>query len=241
MIRCLVVDDEAGAVDILTRYIEKTPGLKLVKSFRSALEALSFLRGHEVDLVFLDIDMPELDGLRLGEMIDRRKTRIVYCTAYAEYAVQSYELNALDYLLKPISFERFLKAVAKVPASSPSAVRPAVREKDRPGPGTPSQFFVKSGAKVHRLNVRDLLYIEKDGHYVVFHTAAGEFLSRMSMSELLAALPEAEFVRVHKSFVVALSKIDTIERHTVNIRGKEIPIGENFKADFLSRVRPAGD
>jgi two-component system LytT family response regulator len=238
MIRCLVVDDEAGAVEILTRYIEKTPGLKLVKSFRGALDALSFLRGHEVDLVFLDIDMPELNGLRLGEMIDRSKTRLVFCTAYAEYAVQSYEMEALDYLLKPISFERFLKAVAKVPAS---AARTAAAETDHPVPAAPSQLFIKSGAKVHRLNVRDLLYMEKDGHYVIFHTAAGEFLSRMNMPELLASLPEAEFARVHKSFVVALAKIDTIEKHTVVIRGKEIPIGEGYRADFLRRLRPAGD
>jgi two-component system LytT family response regulator len=238
MIRCLVIDDEAGAVEILTRYVEKTPGLKLVKSFRSALEALSFLRGHEVDLIFLDIDMPELNGLRLGEMIDRRKTQLVYCTAYAEYAVQSYELEALDYLLKPIAFERFLKAVAKVP---PAGGRTSGADKERPAPAAPSRIFVKSGAKVYRLNIRDLLYMEKDGHYVVFHTAAGECLSRMNMPDLLAALPEGEFARVHKSFVVALGKIDTIEKHTVIVRGKEIPIGDGFRAEFLRRIRTAGD
>ena len=238
MIRCLVVDDEAGAVEILCRYIEKTPGLKLVKSFRNALEALAYLRTHEIDLAFLDIDMPELNGLRLGEMIDRRKTRLVYCTAYAEYAVESYELEALDYLLKPIAFERFLKAVAKAqetPADT-AAVRPGR------GDAAPSSYlFIKSGSKIHRLRVMDLLYMEKDGHYVVFHTASSQLLSRMNMPELLAALPEGKFARVHKSFVVALGQIDTIEKHTVIVRGKEIPIGESYRAEFLRRIRTAGD
>ncbi len=238
MIRCLVVDDEAGAVEILCRYIEKTPGLKLAKSFRNALDALAYLRTHEIDLAFLDIDMPELNGLRLGEMIDRRKTHLVYCTAYAEYAVESYELEALDYLLKPIAFERFLKAVAKAQeeARSPAAGHPAR------GDAAPSSYlFIKSGPKIHRLRISDLLYMEKDGHYVAFHTATKQLLSRMNMSELLAVLPEGKFARVHKSFVVALGQIDTIEKHTVIVRGKEIPIGESFRAEFLRRIRTAGD
>ena len=238
MIRCLVVDDEAGAVEILCRYIEKTPGLKLAKSFRNALDALAYLRTHEIDLAFLDIDMPELNGLRLGEMIDRRKTRLIYCTAYAEFAVESYELEALDYLLKPIAFERFLKAVAK---AQEVPREPAAGDLGRSDAAASSHLFIKSGAKIHRLRIRDLLYMEKDGHYVVFHTASSEWLSRMNMPELLAALPEGKFARVHKSFVVALGQIDTIEKHTVTVRGKEIPIGESYRAEFLRRIRSAGD
>jgi two-component system LytT family response regulator len=238
MIRCVVVDDEAGAVEVLGRYIEKTPGLKLLKSFRGALEALAYLKTHEADLVFLDIDMPDLNGLRLGEMIDRRKTRVVFCTAYAEFAAASYELEALDYLLKPISFERFLKAVARMPASPPArdAAGPG-----RPEPSPPACLFIKSGAKIHRLNIRDILYLEKDGHYIVFHTAAGQWLSRMNMAELLAVLPPGEFARVHKSFVVPLARIDTVEKHTIIIRGKEIPIGDGYRAEFLRQIRTAGD
>lgn len=237
MIRCLVVDDEAGGVEVLSRHIEKTPGLKLVKSFRNALDALDYLRRHEVDLAFLDIDMPELNGLRLGELIDRRKTRLVFCTAYAQFAAESYELQALDYLLKPIAFERFLKAVAKAreALSGPAAGSPAKGEQ-RSSP----HLFVKSGAKIHRVRTSDILYLEKDGHYVVFHTVSGELLSRMNIPELLAALPEGKFARVHKSFVVALGRIDSIEKHTVVVRGKEIPVGESYRADFLRLIRTAG-
>lgn len=238
MNRCIVVDDEAGAVEILGRYIEKTPGLKLLKSFRNALEALAYLKTHEADLVFLDIDMPELNGLRLGEMIDRAKTRVVFCTAYAEFAVASYALEALDYLLKPISFERFLKAVARMPESPAER---AAAGSERPEPAPPACLFIKSGAKIHRLNFRDILYMEKDGHYIVFHTAAGQWLSRMNMAELLAGLPPGEFARVHKSFVVPLAKVDTIEKHTIIIRGKEIPIGDGYRAEFLRSIKITGD
>lgn len=241
MIRCIVVDDEAGAIEVLARYIGKTPGFKLVKTFRSALEALSFLKTHEADLVFLDIDMPELNGLRLGELVDRGKTRIIFCTAYAQFAVESYALDALDYLLKPVSFERFLKAVSKMHAPAAGRAPGGTAEPSRPSAPSPPCLFVKSGPKILRLNIHDLLYMEKDGHYIIFHTASGATLSRMNMAELLAALPPGKFARVHKSFVVHLSKIDAIEKHTVVIRGKEIPISDGYREEFLSRIRTAGD
>jgi two-component system, LytTR family, response regulator len=236
MIRCIVVDDEAGAIDVLTRYIGKTPGLKLLKSFRGAVEALSFLKTHEADLVFLDIDMPELSGLQLGEMIDRGKTRIIFCTAYAEFAVQSYDLEALDYLLKPVSFERFLKAISRMLSPGPGTV-----ERSRPVVPSLPCLFVKSGPKILRLNLSDILYMEKDGHYIVFHTTTGQALSRMNMAELLAALPPGKFARVHKSYVVHLSKIDAIEKHTVIIRSKEIPIGDGYREEFLRHIQTTGD
>jgi len=241
MIRCIIVDDEAGAIEVLTRYVGKTPGLKLLKSFRAAVEALSFLKTHETDLVFLDIDMPELNGLRLGEMIDRGKTRIIFCTAYAEFAAQSYDLEALDYLLKPISFERFLQAVSKLLSSAAGAATGGTAERSRPESPSLPCLFVKSGPKILRLNFSDILYMEKDGHYIVFHTTTGQALSRMNMAELLAALPPGKFARVHKSFVVHLSKIDAIEKHTVIIRGKEIPIGDGYREEFLRHIQTAGD
>jgi two-component system LytT family response regulator len=241
MIRCLVVDDEAGAIEVLARYIGKTPGLKLHKSFRSALEALSYLKTHEADLVFLDIDMPELNGLRLGELVDRGKTRIIFCTAYAQFAVESYALDALDYLLKPVSFERFLKAVSKMLSPAAGTAPSGATEGSRPAAPSPPCLFVKSGPKILRLNLSDILYMEKDGHYIVFHTTTGQALSRMNMAELLAALPPGKFARVHKSFVVHVSKIDTIEKHTVIIRGKEIPISDGYREEFLRGIQTTGD
>lgn len=198
---------------------------------------MEYLKAHDVDLAFLDIDMPDLSGLRLTDMIDRQKTHIIYCTAYSEYAVESYRQGASDYLLKPIAFERFILAVSKAQRSafSPAAENEGARQ------AAPAHLFIKSGPRIQRINLQDLLYMEKDGHYIVFHTVSGERLSRMNMQELLDRLPEDKFARVHKSFVVPLNKIDIVEKHTVIIRGKEIPIGESFRADFLRRLRTAGD
>ena len=142
MLRCMVVDDEAGAVEILSRYIQKAPGMKLVKTFRDSVSALEYLKAHEVDLAFLDIDMPDLSGLRLADMIDRQKTRIIYCTAYSEYAVESYRQGASDYLLKPIAFERFLLAVSKAQRSA----SPPAAEKGGAGQAAPAYLFCQKRA-----------------------------------------------------------------------------------------------
>jgi DNA-binding LytR/AlgR family response regulator len=237
MLRCVVVDDEAGAVEVLRGYIERTPGLETAAAFRSAVDAQAWLANHGADIAFLDIGMPELNGLELAGLIDRRRTLVVFCTAYSEYAAESYERDAVDYLLKPVSFERFLKAVAKVLGRRDGAEAPRPER----GGAAPRELFVKSGAKIHRLDPRSILWIEKDGHYVVFHTAAGELLSRMNMEELLESLPAPGFVRVHKSYVVALDKIDTIDRDFVTVGERDIPIGESFRGALLRRVRSAGD
>lgn len=237
MLRCVIVDDEAGAVEVLRRYVERTPGLELAASFRSSVEAQAWLARRGADLAFLDVDMPELGGLELAGLIDRRRTFVVFCTAYAEFAAESYERDAVDYLLKPVSFERFLKAVAK--ALGRAEGFPAPRPERRGFP--PRELFVKSGAKIHRLDPRSILWIEKDGHDAVFRTASAELVSRMSMEELLESLSSRDFVRVHKSFVVAVDKIDTIDRDFVVVAGRDIPIGESFRSALLRRVRSAGD
>jgi DNA-binding LytR/AlgR family response regulator len=239
MLKCIVVDDESGAVEILARYIKQTPDLDLLKTFRDPVEALSFLMKNEVDLAFLDIDMPGLDGLQLSELLGAKKTLVIFCTAYSEYAVKSYELDAVDYLLKPIAYDRFSAGVKKALA---------LREKkgmEMPHPmkgmkSPEKMIFIKSGSKIHPTNVEDLLYMEKAGHYIVFHTKTRELLSRMTMDELLKSLPEKNFVRIHRSYVVALDKIETIEKHSVFIRDKEIPIGENFRDDFFIKISVSG-
>jgi two-component system LytT family response regulator len=239
MLRCIIVDDESGAVEILTRYVQRTTELELAGSFRDSIEALKFLADNAMDLVFLDIDMPDLDGLRLSGLIRNKGTQVIFCTAYSEYAVESYEKDALDYLLKPISYERFCQAVDKAMKVSSEMSRPdrtARREKD----GKIDKFFIKSGPRIHQVDPRQLLYVEKKEHYVVFHTAEGQLLSRMSMNDLLNALPSEDFIRVHRSFVIAIDKIDTIEKHTVVIKGKRIPVGESYRDDFFERIRYSG-
>lgn len=238
MLRCIVVDDESGAVEVLSRYIENTPELELVRSFRDSIKALTFLANSDIDLIFLDIDMPNLDGMHLAELIRDKGIQVVFCTAYSEYGVESYEKNALDYLLKPIAYERFRKAVDKVlqvlkitqaAANAASHISPE------------GKVFIKSGPKIHQLDVRDLLYMEKQGHYIVFHLPEEELLSRMNMQALLEILPGDKFLRIHRSYVIAIDKIETIYKHAVVVQGKRIPIGDSFRDAFFKRINYSGN
>ena len=226
---CIVADDESGAVEILTRYVNRTEGLELLGTFRDSIEAVTFLADNEVDLAFLDINMPQLDGMRLAGLIRDSDTQVVFCTAYADYAVESYEKGATDYLLKPISYERFLKAVEKAKKRNALGIKDGGRT-----------LFVKSGPRLHQLNIDELLYMEKQDHYVVFHTPDGEILSRMNMGDLIHTLPAGEFVRVHRSYVVAIGKIDTIDKHHVHIKGRKIPIGDSYRDELLKHIRYSG-
>lgn len=240
MLRSIIVDDESGAVEILTRYVNKTPGLELVASFRDSIEALTFLAANEADLIFLDIDMPNLDGMKLSELIRDKDIQIIFCTAYSEYAVESYEKEAIDYLLKPIAYERFLKAVKKALKIRADSEMPSQSEK--PGKtGKTGRLFIKSGPRLHQVDVGELLYMEKKEHYMIFHTPEGQILSRMTMNDLLNILPCNQFIRVHRSFVIAVDKIDTVERQSVIIRGRKIPIGESYRKDFFKRIPYSGN
>lgn len=234
MLTCVIVDDEKGAIDILTEYVQRTPDLHLESAFRDSVEALNHLSKSETDLLFLDIDMPGLSGMQIADLLRSRNIQVVFCTAYAEYAVESYERDAADYLLKPIAYDRFLKAVDRVRRrleEMPKRSKPADSE---------GRLFIKSGSKIHQLDLHDLCYMKKDGHYIVFHTTQGEILSRMNMKELLSSLPRDRYARVHKSYVIALDKIDTIERHEVIVAGRTIPIGSSFREDFLKLIRYSG-
>ena len=240
MLRCIIVDDESGAVEILTRYVNRNQDLELVRSFRDSIEALTFMAGSEVDLVFMDIDMPNLDGMHLFELIRSKDIQVVFCTAYSEYAVESYEKEALDYLLKPIDYERFCKAVDKAKrarSGQPELHRFGLPEKN----GKTGKLFIKSGPRIHQVDIDELLYVEKKGHYVVFHTPEGQRLSRMNMRDLISTLPSENFVRVHRSFVVAVDKIDTIEKQSVVIRKRKIPVGESYRDDFFKRIQYSGN
>ncbi len=240
MLRCIIVDDEGGAIEILTRHIDNTPELELVVSFRDSIEALSFLATNEVDLVFLDIDMPNLDGMQLAELIRGRNAQVIFCTAYSEYAVESYEKDAIDYLLKPISYERFHSGVKKVLKARSEEEKLDQRDTHKKS-GTAHMLFLKSGPRIHQVDTSDVLYIEKKGHYVVFHSLKRELLSRMNMNDLMSNLRSDNFIRIHRSFVVAIDKIDTIEKSMVVVRGKKIPIGESYRDDFFKRIPYSGN
>ncbi|MFC2161374.1 LytR/AlgR family response regulator transcription factor [Acidobacteriota bacterium] len=240
MLRCIIVDDESGAVEILSLYVNRNEDLALIGSFRDSIEALTFLAKEEVDLVFLDIDMPNLDGIRLSELIRNKELQVIFCTAYSEYAVESYEKEAVDYLLKPIAYERFCKAVNKAQKARSGLLKQDKRDtlgRD----GKTGKIFIKSGPRIHQLDIGELMYVEKKGHYVVFHTSEGQRLSRMNMNDLMDTLPCDDFIRVHRSFVVAVDKIDTIEKQAVVIHKRRIPIGDSYRDDFFKRIQYSGN
>ena len=232
-LRCVVVDDEQGAIEILSAFVNKVSWLELSASFSDPLEALNYLSNEQVDLVFMDINMPDLDGMQLARLVQNLGAKIIFCTAYPEHAVASYEVQALDYLLKPIPFERFLAAAHKAQSKKYPA------ESTQPQSGSlrgHSQIFIKSGAQIHQVDSDKISYIKKDGHYIIFKMNGRELLSRMTFSQLLELLPAANFVQVHRSYVVALKKIEVIQKQFIQIEGKEIPIGDAFKKEFFQRV-----
>ena len=236
--RCLIVDDEHGAIEILEKFVSKVSWLELAASFSDPLDALNYLSNESVDLVFMDINMPDLDGMQLSRLIKDHETQIIFCTAYPEHAVESYEVQALDYLLKPVPFDRFLAAVNRIEprktqgVSSPS--KTIMEERRR-------QIFIKSGSQIHQVEASKISYIKKDGHYIIFKVNGKELLSRMTFNQLLELLPQNDFVQVHRSYVVALNRIELIQKQFIQIEGREIPIGDAFKKEFFARVNFIGN
>jgi two-component system, LytTR family, response regulator len=225
-IDCLVIDDEPNAVQLLEDYIAKVPSLTLQKACFDAKEALEFLRHSHADLLFLDINMPGLSGMELAGILPRQQ-KIIFTTAYSEYAIESYEYNVIDYLLKPISFKRFLKAVEKTdqilheqPFISPSA----------------DYIFVKSDKKMIRLSLQDILYFEAVKEYIYIHTAQQKILIYKRMKELAEKLPP-DFIRVHNSYLINCKHIGKIEGNHVLIGHQPIPLGISYKDAFLQFIR----
>lgn len=216
--KCVIIDDEPKAIEVLVRYVERIPGLELLASFREPLKALEMLQSGKVNLLFLDINMPGLSGLQLIKTITPRPM-IIFTTAYSEHALESYEVRALDYLLKPISFERFVTAIARAQEEfmrNEEDVRAEV-------------VNFKSGHLTYRIKLDDLLFLEKDGNYFNVYTKNKKFLIRENMTDILAVLPPGRFIRVHKSYIVSVSKIEVIESHQLLIETHKIPIGKMYR------------
>ncbi len=239
---CAIVDDEPLAVSLLESYALKTPFLDLRGTYNSALEFLSDLRDRPVDLLFLDIQMPELSGLEFSRIL-RADTRVIFTTAFDQYAVDSYRVNALDYLLKPISYPDFLASVNKALRWYEllrGSASPGDKEESAPvaGKGEIESIFVKSEYKLLQIELRKILYIEglKDYVKIFVEDEPKPILSLMSMKSLEDMLPSDRFVRVHRSFIVQPEKIKVIERNRI-VFGKEyIPISDNYKQRFLEMV-----
>lgn len=228
MINAIAIDDEPLALQLVSGYIEKTPGLNLAGSFDNPLDAIEFLNNEAVDLIFVDIQMPDLSGLEFTRSL-AKGPKVIFTTAYEKYALEGFRLDVIDYLLKPFSYEEFLKAVQK-------AVRLIKLEKEVPEQvDTNNEFlFLKSDYKIRRINFNDILYIEglKDYVKVFIHGSDKPVLSLITLKALEAKLPEAKFMRVHRSFIVNLERIDTIERSRIVFGKTYIPVSEQYKDKF---------
>lgn len=225
MIDCIIIDDTPLAVEKLEKFVSQVPFLNLQQTFNNALEAIVFIRSHPVDLVFLDIQMEEFTGLQFLEALHIRP-QIIIVSAYGEYAVQGFEHNVTDYLLKPYSFERFLKAVDKVYT--------LLQAEDKP---SRNYAFLKTEYRMVRVDFDDILYIESIGAYLHVITCTDKIMTLLSFKQIETMLPTGNFVRTHKSYIVALDKIENIERDILKIGNKRIPLGKSYKKDFYAKLQ----
>lgn len=231
---CIAIDDEPKALEVIASHCEKVPFLHLKASFRDPLEAVGYMKSEVVDLIFLDINMPRVTGLQFLTLL-RNQPMVVFVTAYSEYAVDSYEYEAIDYLLKPIAFDRFLKAATKA-LDRTQAPAPATQESPVSSKKAQQFLYLKSGPKLHKLGYSEILYVEKDGNYLNFHTAEKKILSRQNMKNIFQILPESNFARVHRSFVINLAHISTIENHQLMVAGTPIPLSSQYRDELMEKI-----
>jgi DNA-binding LytR/AlgR family response regulator len=226
-LKCIIVDDEPLAIEILESYVAKVEQLQLVSTFRNAVSAFTFLQQHSVDLIFLDIQMPKLSGIDFLKTL-KHAPKVIFTTAFRDYALQGFELEIVDYLLKPIPFDRFLKAVAKVlhqpAAASTSSKQDVVPE---------NYVYFKVDKKMIKTKMADVLYIESIKDYVKVKTPEREIVTQQKISYLEESLPREQFLRIHRSFIVNLEKIDAYSATDVEIGKHSIPIGRNYKNDVM--------
>lgn len=229
MINCLIIDDEPLALDILCDYIEQIPDLHLVAQTTNPVEGLALLQLGQIDLLFLDVQMPELTGIQFLKAMDESNCRVILTTAYPEYALDGYDLNVLDYLLKPIAFERFKKAIQKVRQNRLLVDQANTTQED-------NFIFVKSEYKLQRIDLDDILYIEGLKDYISIYTGQERIITLQNMKRMEETLPVNRFARVHKSYIVALDKIQSIEKGKIRMQEIIIPIGDTFKEEFFQKI-----
>jgi len=229
-IKCIIVDDEPMARDVVRRYIQKIPTLKLLGEFGNAIEATIFLQEQPVDMIFLDIKMPQLSGTEFVRSL-RNVPKIIFTTAHKEYAHEGFELDVTDYLLKPIRFDRFLKAVNKAfPQKLQGIEMHGTIEENKPAT---SFIYLRVDRKMIKVLLNDILYIESDKDYVKVFTEKGFIITRQTIASVEAMLSESQFIRIHRSYIVSLNKLKSFTAATVEIVNKELPIGKLYRNNFL--------
>jgi two-component system, LytTR family, response regulator len=231
-IKCIIVDDEPLARDVVRRYIQMIPALKLTAEFGNAIDASMFLQEQSVDMIFLDIKMPQLSGVEFVRSL-RNVPKIIFTTAHKDYAHEGFELDATDYLLKPIRFDRFLKAVNKaLPQKQQELETHGINNGEKSNPAI-SFIYLRAERKIKKVPLDDIIYIESDRDYVKVFIENGYIITRQTIASLEAMLSESQFVRIHRSFIVSVSKLKSFTNETVEIGNKELPIGKLYRNNFL--------
>lgn len=220
----IAIDDEPKALEVVQMHAAKVPFLDLQTTFIDAFEALPFLRQNKVDLIFLDIKMPDISGIEFAQIL-KNGPLVVFTTAYSEYAVQGFDLDAVDYLLKPFSLARFTKACNK-----------ALEMKNVRGGEAPEFIFLKTGYEEEKVYLKDILYIEAAGNYMTYMLKERKLMCRQNVPEALQSLPEQDFVRVHRSFIVGVQHVSKMARQQVWVNGVEIPVGASYE-ESLSKIK----
>ena len=223
--RCIAVDDEPFALELISGYIQKTPFLEFIAGFTNPFKAMSFLSKTPIDLVFLDINMPEISGIDLLKSLSH-VPKVIFTTAFAEFGAESYEFNAVDFLLKPVKYDRFLKAVNKANVTANQSAETAKES-----------ILVKSGSQIFQIAIADILYVEGAGNYMTFYTKTGRVMALMPMNDILKMLPSKTFMRIHKSYIISLTHVDIIEKARVIINKIPIPVGITYREHFAQIMR----
>lgn len=243
IIKCIVIDDESLALSLLEKYIDKIPNLKLIRSFNNAIDALDYIQSHKVDLIFSDIEMPDLSGIDFVKSMSNKPV-VIFTTAYEEFAIQGYELDVVDYLLKPFSLPRFIKSINKAKEAillknldEHLSANKDMNVETKQSKDFAEFLFIKDNRKQYKVFYNDILFIEGALEYVSFNTLNKHYLSLYSLKELENQLPSSEFVRVHKSYIVALKHIQEVNGNQLIIQSHKIPIGKTYKAEFNKRFR----
>ncbi len=233
MIRCLAIDDEKLALDLLEDNISKVPFLQLAAKCKSAFEAMDILRSQTIDLIFLDIQMPDVSGIQMLKSL-HEKPLVIFTTAFSDYALEGFNLDAVDYLLKPYTFERFLKAVNK--AREYMEMHDQTQKVETGKTGFSECIFVRADYKLVKIDLNEILFIEGLGDYVKIYTGEKPILTQMSMKAMEEKLPADKFIRIHRSFIVAFNKIEYVQKQQLGISKREIPISEHYREQLFKVI-----
>ena len=236
--KCLIIDDEPLARDLIRNHIEKLDNFEIVAECGDAMKALQELRDQQVDLMFMDIQMPQITGIEFLKTL-KHAPKVIITTAYREYALDGFELDVVDYLLKPITFERFIKSINKYYQVTQEEQQSVLPVNSSNGSGE-AFIYVKENKKVVKVHLNEILYVEGLSEYVQIYTKQKKIITKTSMTNMEKKLPENDFMRIHKSFIVSMSQIEAFTSHSIEVPGKELPIGRSYKNSVIEALQLQG-